>query len=68
MIDDSMALQRRPHSAISSIASGCAAAQPEAIEDMAEWGRRCKAIESSIMTLEERWMELSTWIESAELP
>ena len=44
------------------------AAQPEAIEDMAEWGRRCKAIESSIMTLEERWMELSTWIESAELP
>ncbi len=36
---------------------------PESIADMAEWGRRCKALDEQISQLEERWLELSEMIE-----
>jgi ATP-binding cassette subfamily F protein 3 len=39
---------------------------PEHIADMAEWGRRCKALDEQINQLEERWLELSEMIEGAE--
>lgn len=38
---------------------------PESIPDMAEWGRRCKALDEQIEALEERWLELSALIETA---
>ncbi len=38
---------------------------PESIPDMAEWGRRCKALDVQIEALEERWLELSALIETA---
>ncbi len=38
---------------------------PESIPDMAEWGRRCKALDEQISQMEERWLELSEAIESA---
>jgi ATP-binding cassette subfamily F protein 3 len=38
---------------------------PEAIDDMAEWGRRCKALDEQISQLEERWLALSEMIEGA---
>ncbi len=38
---------------------------PDSIQDMAEWGRRCKALDEQISALEERWLELSEWIEAA---
>jgi ATP-binding cassette subfamily F protein 3 len=41
------------------------AMKPEDIPDMAEWGRRCKAVEDRISELEERWLELSELIEDS---
>ncbi len=38
---------------------------PESMPDMAEWGRRCKALDEQIEALEERWLELSALIETA---
>jgi ATP-binding cassette subfamily F protein 3 len=39
------------------------AMDPKAIADMAEWGKRCKAVDERIAELEERWLELSEMIE-----
>jgi hypothetical protein len=33
---------------------------------MAEWGRRCKAVDDRIGQLEERWLELSEMVEMVE--
>ena len=41
------------------------ALNPQAIQDMAEWGRRCKAVDDRIGQLEERWLELSERVEEA---
>jgi ATP-binding cassette subfamily F protein 3 len=41
------------------------AMDPQAIADMAEWGKRCKAVDERIAELEERWLELSEQIEQA---
>ncbi|MDI9330089.1 MAG: ATP-binding cassette domain-containing protein [Alphaproteobacteria bacterium] len=43
------------------------AATPEQITDMADWGRRCKALEDQIHALEERWLELSEMIETVAI-
>jgi ATP-binding cassette subfamily F protein 3 len=42
------------------------ALNPQAIQDMAEWGRRCKAVDDRIGQLEERWLELSEMVEMVE--
>jgi ATP-binding cassette subfamily F protein 3 len=42
------------------------ASDPAKISDRAEWGRRCKAVEDRIGLLEERWLDLSEKIETAE--
>jgi ATP-binding cassette subfamily F protein 3 len=41
------------------------ALNPQDIVDMAEWGRRCKAVDDRIGQLEERWLELSERVEEA---
>ncbi len=41
------------------------AMSPEGIPDMAEWGRRCKALDEQIHQMEERWLALSEMIEGA---
>ena len=38
---------------------------PASIADMADWGRRCKALDEQIGQLEERWLELTEKIEAA---
>jgi ATP-binding cassette subfamily F protein 3 len=41
------------------------AMDPQAIADMAEWGKRCHTVDERIAELEERWLELSERIEQA---
>ena len=43
------------------------AMDPQAIADMAQWGKRCKAVDERIAELEERWLELSELIEQASV-
>jgi ATP-binding cassette subfamily F protein 3 len=38
---------------------------PEAIADMADWGRKCKALNEQISQMETRWLELTELIEAA---
>ena len=42
------------------------AERPQDIQDMADWGRRCKSLTESIDRLEERWLTLSELIQIAD--